>query len=117
VTLRVLPAPDPTEASAEPGAAACRARHPSARWSPDLAPLVRRVAASLAAAGRRHPGPAATVVALRGITGLDRAAFAVAAGLAPDRLAQMESGDLDPARWPCSLTHLARVARWEARAS
>lgn len=69
-----------------------RQRHPAASWAPDHELLRRLLADQLAAEGHPWPRLGATLLGVRGLLGLDRAAFAAAMGIDPGRLAAMEDG-------------------------
>lgn len=73
-------------------ARAARARHPSSAWPFDVGRMQRRVAEDLAAKGHPWPERAAALLGLRGRLGLDRARFAVVAGIPEDVVAVIEDG-------------------------
>jgi hypothetical protein len=81
----------------------------------ELAVALRsRVAAALAARGRRWPRLAAAILAARGQAGLDRAAFAALLGIPVHRLTLLECGHLPPGWAPGSLVELMPEIDWAA---
>lgn len=56
--------------------------------------LCERLSRRLAADGARHPTAAALTLAVRGLRGVDPAAFADELGISRDQLAEAESGDV-----------------------
>lgn len=65
-----------------------------------------RIAASLGGRGARHPEVAASVLAVRGSSGLDPEAFARRAGVPVDLLVAAESGHLGRDELPGALRRM-----------
>lgn len=82
--------------------------------SPEVAIAHRRLAADLAAAGRRYPAVAAAALVCRGLLGIDRGALARALGIAPRFLASIEAGIAPGWTVPRRLTSLAPDLDWAA---
>ena len=91
--------------------AAARSRHPSGRWSVPVEALRIRVERALAARGVANPAVAAALLAVRGMTGLDREAFARRIGVPVATLAVAEDGSLARDVLPDALRRLLDGAR------
>lgn len=87
-------------------AAAARRRHPSVRAPVDAAAVHRRVASVVGSSGGRHPEVAASVLAVRGASGLAADAFARRAGVDVEVLHRAEAGDISRDQLPGSLRRM-----------
>ena len=87
-------------------AAAARRRHPSMRAPVDTASVSRRVASVVGSSGGRHPEVAASVLAVRGASGLDPDAFARRAGVDVEVLHRVETGEISRDQLPGSLRRM-----------
>jgi len=93
------------------------------RRSGDMNLLCERLADRLAADGAPHPGAAALSIAVRGLRGCDRHAFAAELGLTPNELSDIEHGDVAWAQLPAEILRLAvsdgriDLARLQARSA
>jgi len=84
-------------------------REPSASTRPvDMTGMVVRLADRYRSDGHGHPIAAATMVTARGLTGLDRPAFAERFGLTEEQVVDCESGRVD-------LLHLTDLERGDRR--
>jgi hypothetical protein len=88
------------------GAAAARRRHPSMRAPVDTAAVRQRVAAVVGSSGARHPEVAASVLAVRGASGLAPDAFARRAGVDIEVLRRAEAGEISRDQLPGSLRRM-----------
>lgn len=88
------------------GAAAARGRHPSMRAPVDSAAVHRRVASVVGSSGGRHPEVAASVLAVRGASGLAPDAFAQRAGVDVEVLRRAEAGEISRDQLPGSLRRM-----------
>lgn len=87
-------------------AAAARRRHPSMRAPVDTAEVRRRVATAFGSSGALHPEAAASVLAVRGVSGLGPGAFARRAGVDIDVLRRAEAGEISRDQLPGSLRRM-----------
>lgn len=92
------------------GSAAARRRHPSMRSPVDASAVRRRVAAAVGSSGARHPEVAASVLSVRGTSGLDADAFARRAGVDVEVLRRAEAGEISRDQLPGPLRRMVPVA-------
>jgi DNA-binding transcriptional regulator YiaG len=85
---------------------AARRRHPSTRSPVSVLGLRHRVADALELGGAPHPEVAATILALRGRTGLDGHDFARRAGVDARLLARVERGEVARDELPGALRRM-----------
>ena len=93
-------------ADATDPAAGARRRHPCMRPPIRRADLHARVADVLELGGARHPDVAASVLAVRGVSGLDEVAFAARAGVDVTLLRRAEAGELAREELPGALRRM-----------
>ena len=92
--------------TAAPEIRAARRRHPCMR-SPVSVPAVHdRVAEALWLAGAAHPDVAASVLAVRGASGLDQRSFARRAGVDVVLLRRVEAGEVARDELPGALRRM-----------
>ena len=87
-----------------------RRRHPCMRPPIRRAELHARVADVLELHGARHPEVAASVLAVRGASGLDRTAFATRAGVDVTVLRRAEAGEIARDDLPGALRRMVPMA-------
>lgn len=63
-------------------------------YKTNVTPLTERIALRLARAGLEHPVAAAVTIAMRGMSGLDRDAYAAELGVAGARVDELELGQV-----------------------
>ena len=88
------------------GVAAARRRHPCARTPVGPGDVCQRVADAFGARGVRHPEVAASVLAVRGATGLGPDAFARRAGVDVEVLRRAEAGEVSRDQLPGALRRM-----------
>jgi hypothetical protein len=88
------------------GVAGARGRHPCMRTPIGPVEVCRRVADALEVRGARHPAVAASVLAVRGATGLGPEAFARRAGVDVGVLRRAEAGEIGRDQLPGSLRRM-----------
>lgn len=86
--------------------AAARRRHPCMRTPIGPIDVCQRVADAFDARGARHPVVAASVLGVRGSTGLEPDAFARRAGVDVEVLRRAEAGEISRDQLPGSLRRL-----------
>jgi hypothetical protein len=87
-------------------ALAARRRHPCMRTPVGVAAVRRRVAAVIAPLGARHPEVAASVLGVRGASGLGPDAFARRAGVDSEVLRRAEAGEISRDQLPGALRRM-----------
>lgn len=87
-------------------ALAARRRHPCMRTPVGAAAVRRRVAAVIAPLGAGHPEVAASVLAVRGVSGLAPDAFARRAGIDAEVLRRAEAGEISRDQLPGALRRM-----------
>ena len=87
-------------------ALAARRRHPCMRTPVGSAAVRRRVAGAIAPLGAPHPEVAASVLAVRGASGLTPDAFARRAGVDPEVLCRAEAGEISRDQLPGALRRM-----------
>ena len=100
-----------TTGIAPEGADSARRRHPCMRPPVRRSELHARVADVLELHGARHPEVAASILAVRGASGLDRESFAARAGVDISVLGRAEAGEIGRDELPGALRRMVPMDR------